>query len=63
MEEKKKYVLKVQRGEELNLHRLDEICDKESIMRPSYEKAMRALMRIMRQTKRYHKENQDGSDA
>lgn len=63
MEEKKKYVLKVQRGEELNLHRLDEICDKESIMRPSYEKAMRALMRIMRQTKRFHMENQDGSDA
>jgi len=63
MEEKKKYVLKVQRGEELNLHRLDEICDKESIMRPSYEKAMRALMRIMRQTKRFHMENQDSSDA
>ena len=63
MEEKKKYVLKVQRGEELNLHRLDKISDKESIMRPSYEKAMRALMRIMRQTKRFHMENQDGSDA
>ena len=63
MEEKKKYVLKVQRGEELNLHRLDEICDKESIMRPSYEKAMRALMRIMRQTKRFHMDNQGGSDA
>ena len=63
MEEKKKYVLKVQRGEELNLHRLDKISDKESIMRPSYEKAMRALMRITRQTKRFHMENQDGSDA
>ena len=63
MEEKKKYVLKVQRGEELNLHRLDKISDKESIMRPSYEKAMRALMRIMRQTKRFHLENHDSSDA
>ena len=63
MEEKKKYVLKVQRGEELNLHRLDKISDKESIMRPSYEKAMRALMRIMRQTKRFHMENQDNADA
>lgn len=63
MEEKKKYVLKVQRGEELNLHRLDKISDKESIMRPSYEKAMRALMRIMRQTKRFHLENHDSLDA
>lgn len=58
-----KYVLKVQRGEELSLYRLDKISDKESIMRPSYEKAMRALMRIMRQTKRFHMENQDNGDA
>lgn len=64
--EQKNYVLKVQHGEELSLHRLDKISDKESIMRPSYEKAMRALMQIMRQTKRFHTDNMnnlDGSDV
>ena len=64
--DQKRYVLQIERGEELSLHRMDEICDKESIMRPSYEKAMRALVRIMRQTNRFHKDNrdnEDGSDA
>lgn len=61
--EKKKYVLKVQRGEELSLHRLDKISDIESIMRPSYEKAMRALMQIVRQTKRFHTDNTNDSDV
>lgn len=56
--DRKKYVLKVRRGEELSLYRPEEICNKESIMRPSYEKAMRALMRIMCQTKRFHTESE-----
>lgn len=55
--DRKKYVLQVQRGEELSLRRPEEICNEESIMRPSYEKAMRALMRIMLQTKRFHNDN------
>ena len=57
MNERKKYVLQVQRGEELSLHRCEEICNEESIMRPSYEKAMRALMRIMRRTKQFHEKD------
>ena len=52
--ERKKYVLQVQHREELSLHRCEEICNEESIMRPSYEKAMRALVRIMRRTKQFH---------
>ena len=58
--DRKKYVLRVRCGDELSLHRPEEICNEESIMRPSYEKAMRALMRIMRQTKRFHEENEHG---
>lgn len=61
--DQKRYVLQVQRGEELSLHRLEEICDKKSIMRLSYEKAMRALMRIMRRTKRFHKDNKHNNDG
>lgn len=61
--ERKKYVLQVQRGEELSLHRLEEICNEESIMRPSYEKAMRALMQIMRRTKRFHEENDNQTEV
>ena len=57
-DERKNYILKIRRGEELSLHRPEEICNEESIMRPSYEKAMRALMRIMYQTMRFHKENE-----
>lgn len=55
--DRKKYVLQVQRDGELSLRRPEEICNEESIMRPSYEKAMRALTRIMRQTKRFHENN------
>lgn len=61
MNERKKYVLQVQRGEELSLHRCEEICNEESIMRPSYEKAMRALVRIMRRTKQFHDKNENKS--
>lgn len=61
--EQKNYVLKVQHSEELSLHRLDMISDKESIMRPSYEKAMRALLQIMCQTKRFHTDNTNNSDG
>lgn len=57
--DRKKYVLQVQRGKELSLQRLDDICNKESIMRPSYEMAMRALMRIMRRTKQFHKDHEN----
>lgn len=63
MSERKKYVLQVQRGEELSLHRCEEICSEESIMRPSYEKAMQALMRIMHRTRRFHEDNDQYSDG
>ena len=59
MNEQKKYVLQVQRVRESNLQYIENISKEESIMRPSYEQAMRALIRIMQRTKLFHEENEN----
>lgn len=54
--DQKRIVLRVQKGSELSLRRLDEISSKESLMRPAYEQATRALVHILRMTRDFHEE-------
>lgn len=54
--QQKKYILKVEKGDELSLRHLAKISPLDSVMRPAYEQAVRALMRILRDTDGFHNE-------